>query len=98
MPKSKVPTAYTKDVARKLAGNLQITLKDASLYTNEVVKIISEYLLSGTKVHISEIGILQVKDVKERNVRNPKSGECFVKPAYRKLGFRATKHMKQRLN
>jgi len=85
-------------VARKLAETLQITLKDSTLYTNEMVKIISEYLLSGTKVHISELGILQVKDVNERQVRNPKTGATFLKSGYKKLTFRATKTMKTRIN
>lgn len=97
MAAARTPTSYTKDVARKLSETLQITHKDAALYTSEVVKVIAEELLAGNKVNLSELGIFTVKDVKERMVRNPKSGEMLQKAAYRKLTFRAGKHFKVRL-
>jgi len=63
-----------------------------------VINIIVEHLLAGNKVNLKELGILTVKTMPERKTRNPKTGECGVKPPYKRLTMRATQVFKNRLN
>ena len=98
MPKSTTPTTYTRDVSEHVAKTLQVSKKDALLYTETVINTIVEELIAGHKVNLNALGIFQVKETKERKVRNPKTNELFVKPPYRKLTMKATKVMKTRLN
>jgi nucleoid DNA-binding protein len=53
--------------------------------------------MSGNKINLHQLGILDIKTQKARMVRNPKTGETFEKAEYKKMSFRATKVMKTRL-
>ena len=96
-PKSSIITAYTKDIAESVSKTLQITKVDATLYTDAVINAVVEELLVGNKVNLHALGIFTVKQMPERNCRNPKTGEGMVKPPYKKLTFKPGKAMKTRL-
>ena len=108
MPKSSIPTEYTKDIANQVASRLKLSKKDATAYTEEVINIIADRLVQGVKINLKGLGILApkqfpAKEIPARMVRNPRDGTTSEKPAqskpaYRKLTFKMAKIIQQRLN
>ena len=49
---------------------------------------ISKFLREGHQVKVTGLGIFQLKDRKERQGRNPKTGETITIPAGKKFAFR----------
>jgi DNA-binding protein HU-beta len=52
---------------------------------NKMAEIIPAALLEGNNVTIDGLGILKVSATKERQARNPKTGETITVPASRKV-------------
>lgn len=77
---------------RGIAG---ITKKyQADYVVEEVLNIIYRGLLAGESINLPPIGILRTKMKKERNGRNPKTGEAVFIPAHRKVCFAQGEKMK----
>lgn len=49
----------------------------------------------GKAVDIPGVGVLFVRTMRARNVRNPKTGELIAKPQTRKVVFRPSKALKE---
>ena len=69
----------------------------ASRIINSVIGIISEALVEGNKVRLSDVGILETVD------RAPRKGRCFESKAYdvparRSVRFTTSKTLKSKLN
>lgn len=72
-----------------------ITTKiQAETVVEEVLNLIYRALLEGKEVNIPAIGILRTKMTKDRNARNPKTGEAVFVPAHRKVCFQQSERMK----
>ena len=60
---------------------------------------ISDYLIKEKPVELRDFGKFTIKTVKAKyNARNPKTGEIIFIPAKKKISFRMSKHLKQRIN
>ncbi|MBX9702899.1 MAG: integration host factor subunit beta [Silvanigrellaceae bacterium] len=68
----------------------------------EVVDCIIETMVNaleeGQKIEIRDFGVFSIKNMKERNARNPKTGETVLTPASRKVHFKQGLGLKKRIN
>jgi integration host factor subunit beta len=66
---------------------------------NIMLDTISESLTREKPVELRDFGKFTIKTVKAKyNARNPKTGEIIFIPAKKKISFRMSKHLKQRIN
>lgn len=63
----------------------------------EFLGTIESEVVSGRKVRLDKLGIMQVKDRAARVGRNPQTGEEIQIPASKKIGFRVAKSLKERI-
>ncbi len=71
------------------------TKKDIEVVVNAVFDSMSEALVAGEKVAISEFGTFTVKHRSERKGRNPKTQEELIVPASKIPGFRPFKTLRE---
>jgi DNA-binding protein HU-beta len=93
--KSELNKAVTsKDLARALAGQHQMTRAQGQRMLRDIVGLITGHLKNGERVKIAGLGTLQVRDRAARVGRNPATGEAIQIKASKKVAFRATKELK----
>lgn len=74
------------------------TLKTTEKIINQTLATIQSKLAAGETVEFVGFGKFGVKDVEERNGRNPRTGEDIVIPAHKFPYFRAGKVLKDVVN
>jgi len=65
---------------------------------NKVIHSISSSLAAGEDVALSGFGSFTVKSRKERQGRNPRTGEAITIPASKSVGFKPAKALKDAVN
>ena len=60
--------------------------------------LIKSELSKGNKVSVSGFGTFHVSDAKEREARNPRTGEVFKVAAHKSPKFKAGKELKEIVN
>lgn len=78
----------------KVAAESKMSKTEASKVINSVFDNISKALKDGERVILVGFGTFVVSERKERNGRNPKTGETTVVPAAKIPKFRAGKGLK----
>ena len=68
--------------------------KQADTVLTDVFEAIVTHLVSGDRVRIGGLGIIEVKDRPARAGRNPATGEAIQIAASKKVAFRAAKELK----
>lgn len=81
-----------------VAKELNFTKKRSEEILNLILDIMQENLLSGEKIQISGFGNFEVKDRAPRKGRNPRTNEEVAIDAYRKLTFKPSEILKDRVN
>jgi nucleoid DNA-binding protein len=74
------------------------TKKDAELVLDLVIHSITEALVKGEKVELRGFGSFQVSGKKERQGRNPRTGETLTIAARNVAVFKPSKELSGRLN
>lgn len=74
------------------------TFKTAEKIINQTLATIQSKLAAGETVEFVGFGKFGVKDVAERNGKNPRTGEDIVIPAHKFPYFRAGKILKDAVN
>jgi nucleoid DNA-binding protein len=74
------------------------TKKDAELYVDAVLSTIATALSKGEKVDLRGFGSFQVSGKKERQGRNPRTGETMTIPARNVAAFKPSSELSARLN
>jgi len=64
---------------------------------DSILGTITEALSSNDRVDLRGFGSFVVKDKKERQGRNPRTGEAITIPAKRDVGFRAGKELNEKV-
>jgi nucleoid DNA-binding protein len=72
-----------------------LTKKDAEKVTETFVRVLEECLLEDRKVSFRGFGTFELKARKERNARNPKTGDTIVVPAHDVVRFKPSRDLKQ---
>ena len=76
----------------------QSTKKDAELIVDVVLNSIADALAKGEKVDLRGFGSFQVTGKKERQGRNPRTGETMTIPARNVAVFKPGKELSVRVN
>jgi DNA-binding protein HU-beta len=79
----------------KLAGQEGIEKKQAAVWTDAVLKALTEALAAGEEVKFVGFGSFEVRQRAEKKARNPRTGEEVITPATQVPVFKAGKALKE---
>lgn len=88
-------TIKKTQLIQMLADKTGATKKDAVMWLESFVEMMTGLLRKGEKINITGMGIFKVADRKAREGRNPRTGEAIHIPASKKLRFTPSKVMKE---
>lgn len=77
-----------------IAAKMSITKKDSAEVLDSVMQVIADGLVADGVVKLPGVGTLEVRETKERNGRNPQTGEALVIPASKKVSFKVSSSLK----
>jgi len=83
-----------QEFTAKLAEQQGIEKKQAAVWTDAVVKALTEALVAGEKVQFVGFGAFEVRQRAEKKARNPQTGEEVIAPATKVPVFKAGKALK----
>ena len=93
--KPPAPATFTlKHLSSALTERHGMPKKQADTVLTDVFEAIVTHLVSGARVWIGGLGIIEVKDRPARAGRNPATGEAIQIAASKKVAFRAAKELK----
>ena len=81
-----------------VAERAELSKKDAEKAVKAFTDVVAEELVKGEKIQIVGFGTFEVSERKEREGRNPKSGEKMTISASRTPKFKAGKALKDQVN
>ena len=81
----------------KVAAKTELKKADVEVAVDSVLDLIAETLRSNERVDLRGFGSFVVKDRKERQGRNPRTGEAITIAAKRDAGFRPGKELTKKL-
>ncbi|HSM80155.1 MAG TPA: HU family DNA-binding protein [Nodosilinea sp.] len=84
-------------VAEKASGEKAMTKKDVDSVITATIDAIMEAVASGEKVTLVGFGSFERRERKEREGRNPKTGDTMVIPATKVPAFSAGKLFKEKV-
>ena len=86
------------DLVNVIASEKEISKKTVETVVNAAIDAITAALKEGDKVQLIGFGTFEVKEVAEREGRNPKTGETIKIAATKKPAFSASKVLKDEVN
>ena len=86
------------DIVERIYEKVGFSKKEASDILESIFEIIKGRLENGEKVKISGFGNFVLRDKRQRQGRNPQTGEPIVITERRVLNFKASQLLKQALN
>ncbi len=96
--KKATPDVLTlKHIAAELSEAHEMPKKQAELVVSDFIDRMGGHLKKGKKLRISGLGILQVRARPARKGRNPATGETIKIKASKKVAFRPSKDLKDRV-
>ena len=81
-----------------VAERAELSKKDAEKAVKAFTDVAAEELVKGEKIQLVGFGTFEVSERKEREGRNPKSGEKMTISASRTPKFKAGKALKDQVN
>jgi len=76
-----------KDLIDKVAKEFGLKKKEADAIVKFIFKEIAETVKRGERVSIQGFGAFELRELKERKIRNPRTGELIEVPAREKVVF-----------
>ncbi len=86
-----------KHLAGELSEAHEMPKKQAEAVVSDLIDRMGGHLKKGRKLRISGLGILQVRKTAARMGRNPATGESIKIKASKKVAFRPSKDLKDRV-
>lgn len=86
-----------KKFAERMAGTAGISKNQADKEVDAFMKTLISSLNDGHIVKFAGIGKFELKTVKERPTRNPKTGEPCIVPEHKKMKFYASRSLADRM-
>jgi DNA-binding protein HU-beta len=83
--------ASKSDIAKAIAQAENISIKDAASILDSTLKVISDTIKTGEKVTLIGFGAFSQKTSRERQGRNPRTGESITIPAKTSMHFKVSK-------
>ena len=81
-----------------VAEKTDFTKKNAEIAVNAVISAITDTLATGEKVSLVGFGTFEVRDRKEKQVKNPQTGKMMTAPASKAPAFKAGQALKNAVN
>lgn len=88
----------TNDIAAKIAEEHGLSRAQAKTVVEAVFETVTAAAVSGSETSIPGFGKFKVKDMPERDARNPATGATIKVAAAKKLVFTPAKALKDALN
>jgi len=82
------------DLISNVAGTTELTKENAKKVVNAVLEGVFSMLKQPGKLRLTNFGTFTVKQTKERQGRNPATGQPITIPAGYRMGFKASKSWK----
>lgn len=86
-----------KHIAAELSEAHEIPKKQAEAVVSDFIDRMGGHLKKGKKLRISGLGVLEVRKRPARTGRNPATGESIKIKASKKVAFRPSKDLKDRV-
>ena len=86
-----------QQLIEKVAAKTEVGKAEVEVAVDSVLEMITEALRSNERVDLRGFGSFVVKDRKERQGRNPRTGETITIAAKRDASFRSSKELTERL-
>jgi DNA-binding protein HU-beta len=86
-----------QQLIEKVAAKTALGKGEVEVAVDSVLEVIAESLQSNERVDLRGFGSFLVKERKERQGRNPRTGETITIAAKRDAGFRPGKELTQKL-
>lgn len=86
------------EIVAKVATDTGMSQTALDMALGKVLKAISDSLARGEDVAIAGFGSFTVRERKERQGRNPSTGETMTIKASKSVGFKAAKALKDAVN
>jgi DNA-binding protein HU-beta len=83
------------DLISNVAGTTELTKENAKKVINAVLEGIFSILKQSGKLQLVNFGTFTVKKTKERQGRNPATGQTITIPAGYRMGFKVSKSWKE---
>jgi len=86
-----------QQLIEKAAGKTELGKAEVEVVVDAVLELIGNTLRSGERVDLRGFGSFVVKDKKERQGRNPRTGETITIAAKRDASFKPGKELAEKL-
>ena len=86
------------ELAKKISESSNVSKAETERLITAVFDAITNEMIEGNEVFISGFGKFYVREVGERKVRNPRTGEELIAPPRKIAAFRAFKSLKKGVN
>ena len=86
------------ELIAQVAEKSELSKKDAEKAIAAVVSSVTDALVAGDKVQLVGFGTFEVRDRKEKESKNPRTGEKIIVPAKKAPAFKPGKALKDAVN
>lgn len=86
------------ELIAQISEKCEFSKKDAEKALSAVISSITDALIDGDKVQLVGFGTFEVRDRKEKESKNPRTGEPILVPAKKAPAFKAGKALKDAIN
>ena len=87
-----------KELIDRVAAETGVTKLDTGMMLKAIMKAISDELMAGGSIKLSELGTFSVTVIAEHEINNPLFGGTMHFPEQKRVKFKASKGLKDRLN
>jgi nucleoid DNA-binding protein len=81
-----------KDLIDRVAGKFGLKKKEAEAIVKFIFQQIAETVKKGERVSIQGFGAFELRELKERKIRNPRTGEIITIPSRKRIVFISKLH------
>ena len=86
------------DIIEMISKEYGLSKAEAKRIIESTQEIITNALVEEDKIFLSGFGTFDIRQRKERNGRNPQTGEALTIPAQKAVGFKVSKKLKEKVN
>ena len=86
-----------QQLIEKVSAKTELSKAHVEVALESILELITEALGSNERVDLRGFGSFVVKEKKERQGRNPRTGEAITIPAKRDASFRSSKELTEKL-
>lgn len=87
-----------RDIIKRVSGKTGFTNENAAIAVTAMIEVLTEAMYNEEKIQLQDIGIFELKEMKPRVVRNPRTGEPVEVPSKKSYKFKPAANIKRQLN